>query len=343
MARQLKQKQELENTFVIQRVKDLLPKIEALAIYKPRDRERGKGGNIGWKALAAMETALLKATYPDQNKPESERTYGTCLRQITELKKELKKAAKTELKDQGNYHPVLTIIGHLGEALSFQFAEYKYKQNTQYRNKVEKRSHKENRIELDLTDHLQLAHKTLSQIKKETSLEEVEWRDVSCSLALVTGRRMAEIHLSAQFQKSSKYAVLFKGQLKGKSRKIKGQSLRSHEFTIPTLVEADLVVKGLNWLGKQKKRFPFSEDPARVNRRWSKVLSSRCRQEWGILKKEMTYHKFRACYLRACLVNEKVDPFDYLDYAQSILGDRDEANIRAYQRFVLAQDSLTRI
>ena len=36
-------------------------------------------------------------------------------------------------------------------------------------------------------------------------------------------------------------------------------------------------------------------------------------------------------------------PFDYQDYAQSILGDRDEATIRAYQRFAIAQTSKTRI
>ncbi|NES66448.1 MAG: hypothetical protein F6K24_14910 [Okeania sp. SIO2D1] len=342
MSRELKHSEELENTFVDERVKELLPKFEALVTYKPRDRERGKGGKIGWKALAAMESALLKATYPDEDKPEPERTYGTCLRQITALKKELKKAARKQLKDKQNYNPVCTIIGHFGEALSFQFAEYKYKQNVQYREKVQERSTKENRIELDLSPYLKQAHQVLSQVKQGAKPTDIEWRDVSCALALVTGRRMAEIHLSAEFEQISDYCVSFKGQLKGKSRKIKGESLRFHEFIIPTLVEASLVVAGLEWLGKNQKRFPKSEETERVNRRWSKVLSQRCKQEWAIMER-MTYHKFRACYLRACLANEKVDPFDYQNYAQSILGDADEGTIRAYQRFMLAPSAETRI
>lgn len=340
MSRERKGKDELENTFIDERVRVLLPFFEALAIYKPRDRERGKGGNKGWKMLAAMETALLKATYPD-NKPESEKTYGTCLRQITALKKHLKLAAKTQLKDHANYHPVLTIVGHFGEALSFQFAEYKYKQNVKYRDLVSTRSQKENRIELDLTEYLKRAHEVLSAVAAGAELADVEWRDVSCALALVTGRRMAEIHLSAEFHPVGEYAVEFKGQLKGKSRKVKGDALRYHTFEIPTLVKAQLVCKALDWLDKNGKRLPKSEDTERVNRRWSKVLSGRCRDEWPVMGDDMTYHKFRAGYLRACLVNEGVDPFDYLSYAQSILGDADEGTIRAYQRFAIAPSSVT--
>ncbi|MBE9119215.1 hypothetical protein IQ249_25525, partial [Lusitaniella coriacea LEGE 07157] len=216
MAREPKTSNELENSFVDQRIKELLTKFEALTPYRPRDRERGKGGDIGWKALAAMETALLKATYPEDDKPEAERTYGTCLRQVTALKKHLKLAAKHELKDPGNYYPVQTIIKHFGEALSFQFAEYKFKQNVAYREKVAHRSQTDERVELDLTKQLKEAHRVLELAANgAVNLNEVEWRDVSLAVALCTGRRMAEVHCSGQFRIIDDYTVGFTGQLKG--------------------------------------------------------------------------------------------------------------------------------
>jgi hypothetical protein len=97
MSRTLKNADELENSFIDERVSVLLPKFEALAPYGRKQREQGiNNENLeGWKVLATKEAALLKATYPD-DKPESERTYGACLRQITALKKYLKLAAKTQ-------------------------------------------------------------------------------------------------------------------------------------------------------------------------------------------------------------------------------------------------------
>jgi hypothetical protein len=54
MSRQLKDADELENTFVNERVKALIPKFEALAPYKRKEREKGKSlgsGEMleGWK------------------------------------------------------------------------------------------------------------------------------------------------------------------------------------------------------------------------------------------------------------------------------------------------------
>lgn len=84
------------NTYIDHRIKELIPAIEALTPFKAVDRKKGKNGVKGWKAIAAEETKRLKAHYPDEMnddgspKPESDRTYSTCLRQITALKKELK-------------------------------------------------------------------------------------------------------------------------------------------------------------------------------------------------------------------------------------------------------------
>ncbi|MBE9229137.1 hypothetical protein IQ264_27420 [Phormidium sp. LEGE 05292] len=339
---ELKTRTELINNFIDFRVSELLPKFEALAPYNRTQREKGvkSKGLTGWKDLATKEAALLKANYPD-DRPEDEKEYGAALRQITALKKELKKAAKTELSDKGNYNPVCTIITHFGNALSFLFSTYKERQNTRYREIVETRSTAENRLPLDFSPYLSKAKEVLTQVANGATLLDVEWRDVSCSIALATGRRMAEVHLSAEFRKLGDYELGFKGQLKGKSRKLEGQKLRAFEFTIPTLLSADLVLAGMEFLERNDKRFESTEETERVNRRWSKVLNERAK-EWAIIE-EMTYHKFRGAYLKACINNSNIDPFDYLDYARSILGDNDKETIRAYQRFEIKQGSITKI
>lgn len=339
MSRQLKTSEELENTYVTERVAYLLPVFEALAPCKINQRKKGVGDTPGWERLAAQEARLLKITYPDE-KPEAEKTYGTCLRQITELKKELKVAAKTGLKDAALYHPVLTIATNFGNALSYLFTEYKIKQNTTYREKVQERSQPEARIELDLTKYLERAHTLLKQISTGND-NGIDWRDISCAIALATGRRMAEVHLSATFKEIADHTVAFTGQLKGKTRRVDGTTLRNAVFEIPTLLPASLVCSGLNWLQSKDKRFDKSEDTERVNRRWSKVLNEAAK-DWAIIP-DMTYHKFRAAYFRASLVNSDVDPFDYISYAQRILGDDDESTIKAYQRFTIIKSSLTKI
>ena len=339
MSRQVKAANELENSFVDDRVKVLIPKFEALAPYKRKKREEGdkNEGVEGWKYLAVKEASILKANYDEPL---------TCLRQITALKKALKSAARTHVEDHAKYSPVMTIITHFGEALSFLFSEYTIAKNERYRGAVKERSLPENRVELDLSPFLLQAHEVLSAVKNGATKEDIEWRDVSCALALVTGRRMGEIHLSGEFRCLGEYEVGFKGQLKGKSRKVSAEgvkiALRDYEFPIPTLVRAELVTKGIEWLEANSKRFERDEDPERVNRRWSKVLSERVKYEWSFMP-EVTYHKFRGAYFRACVENATIDPYDWEDYARRILGDDDSATIKAYKRFVIKPGSVTRV
>lgn len=345
MARQLLQADELSNTFIDDRVKILLPQFEALAPYKITQRKKGVGDLTGWHKLAIQEARLLKLNYPD-DKPEDDKEYGTALRQITALKKSLKLAAKTELKDAALLNPVNTIITNFGNELSNQFAIYKENQNTRYRETVTERRKVENRIEIDLTNSLKYAYNILTDIKNGE--DSINWLDVSCAVALATGRRMAEVHLSASFELIDSHTVAFKGQLKGKDRKIrvvdKAVKLRDVTFKIPTLLPADLVCFALDWLNSKGKRFNKDEDPERVNRRFSKTLNQACK-DWDIFPSdERTYHKFRAAYLRAAIINDgNVDPYDFTDFAKEVLGDDDESTINAYKRYEIKPGSLTRI
>lgn len=344
MSRTLNLAEEISNTYIDDRVIYLLPIFEALAPCKVSDRKKGRGNLPGWQKLAVDEARLLRINYPDE-RPEAQKEYGTCLRQITALKKELKKAAKSGLKDPMLINQVNTIITNFGNALSDQFASYKSKQSSRYRETVQERRKEENRIEIDLTNSLHFAFVVLSQIKNG---EQANWMDVSCAIALATGRRMAEVHLSASFEKVGNYEVIFKGHLKGKSRRVrigdKAVPVRNYGFKIPTLLPAELVCVGLQWLNDLGKRFPASEDPERVNRRWSKVLNESVK-DWDIFPEEdRTYHKFRAAYLRACVENDDtVDKYDFSDYAERILGDKDETTINSYKRYVIKPGSLTRI
>ena len=345
MSRQLLEADELKNSYIDDRVEFLLPQFEALAPYKITQRKKGVGDLTGWHKLAIQEARLLKLKYPD-DKPEDDKEYGTALRQITALKKYLKLASKTGLKDAALLNPVNTIITNFGNELSNQFAIYKENQNTRYRETVTERRKLENRIEIDLTNSLKYAYNILTDVKNGE--DKINWLDVSCAVALATGRRMAEIHLSATFKKIDNYSVEFTGQLKGKDRKIrvvdKAVKLRDVTFKIPTLLPADLIINALDWLGKNGKRFDRNEDPERVNRRFSKTLNQACK-DWDIFPAdERTYHKFRAAYLRAAIINDgSVDPYDFLDFAKEVLGDDDEATINAYKRYEIKQGTLTRI
>ncbi|WP_174763176.1 protelomerase family protein [Anabaena sp. UHCC 0187] len=295
--------------------------------------------------MAIQEVRLLKSLYPD-DKLEEDKEYGTALRQITSLKKYLKLATKTELKDAALFHPVNTIITHFGNELSNQFAIYKENQNTRYRETVTERRKVENRIEIDLTNSLKYAYNVLTDVKNGD--DNTNWLDVSCAVALATGRRMAEVHLSASFELIDSHKVAFKGQLKGKDRKIrvadKAVKLRDVTFKIPTLLPADLVCFALDWLNNKGKRFDKDEDPERVNRRFSKTLNQACK-DWDIFPEDdRTYHKFRAAYFRAAIINDgNVDNYDFTDFAKEVLGDDDESTINAYKRYEIKEGSLTKI
>ncbi|MBD2208127.1 protelomerase family protein [Calothrix sp. FACHB-168] len=354
MAQKLKSVDDLENTYIDRRVKFLLPQFEKLAPFKQNERKKGvsvfddeTGENInvpGWEDLAIHEAQSLRFTYPD-NSPEEERQYNTALSQIPRLIKALKVAAKTDLKDHANINGTNTIINNFHNTLKLLFAENRLLKNKIYREGVEERSQPENRVEIDLTNSLNLAYSLLSDLKNVTTND---WPDISCAIALVTGRRMAEIHLSASFEYYNDYEVIFRGQLKGKARKVKADgrlvSLREKPFKIPTLIHAKLVCDGLAWLEKNDKRFAPNEDPERVNRRFSKQLS-KATKSWDFIsdESERTYHKFRAAYFRASVVNSKVDPYDFVRFGEQVLGDGDDNTISAYKRYEIKAGTITRI
>ena len=373
------------NTYLDNRVKTLIPQLEALTPFNATDRKTGRSGIAGWKAIAVEETRRLMAHYPDEMnddgspKPEIDRTYGTCLRQITALKKALRKVTADDLSDTEMIGQFRTIARHLGDRLSEHFSIYTLTRNITYQTRVKNRSESKQRIEINLEPFIKQAHTILSEVANGNDFD---WREVTCAIALSSGRRMAEILASGKFTKLSDYEICFSGQLKGKlsgividinGNKIRANKARfdqmkllnqikpdskfvlliDHEFTIPTLVKADLIIAGIQYLADHERRLAPDEEPEVVNRRWNKPLSEQVKKDWMIVSDDlwrsvdpddrMTFHKLRGAYFIG-VISAMGGTFESMkDQAESILGDKNLSAIENYDRFKLAPGTKTRI
>jgi hypothetical protein len=190
---------------------------------------------------------------------------------------------------------------------------------------------------------------------------------------------------TAEFSKVDDYTLSFKGYSKQKDssyiQNVNGKrayyNFGKDAFNIPTLVKADYVISGLEWLrdtakgnkGVLENANNNAEEialRAKVNSRYSKAFTEhfKANRTWyilpeydsilkalGLASKEkgqyndykMSTHTFRAIYLRCCVHNSDVDAYDYMDYAQNILGDSGKEAVASYQKFELLEGSVTRI
>lgn len=131
------------------------------------------------------------------------------------------------------------------------------------------------------------------------------WRDLSCAIALLTGRRMAEIHQSASFEVVGEYELLFRGQLKEKG-KVDSQS--DSGYVIPTLCRAVYAVEALDRLTASGKRIDKSAPTSGVNARFSSDLGKTAKTTFmhyakdaylldiSDAKPRLKYHAFRQLY-----------------------------------------------
>lgn len=326
----------------------LVQKFEALTPFKARERKSGKEGLPGWQMLALQTAKQIKDEYE---------TSASTLAVKKKILAELKSYQKDWLIDAANYYPVQTIISHFREALNFLFAECQLGVNQDYRNRVEARSTDENRIECDLTVYLQKAYKVLTLASEGATKEVLKWEDVSCAIALVTGRRMSEIHYSAIFEATDSHALNFQGQLKGKEKRVNREKVFDHVYSVPSLIPASLVVEGLKWLKREGKRLDRKTGSAeQVNKTWGKYLARRAKSEWQIIEDEVwqevdaidkwTYHKLRGIYYSCCLHNylsENLSFFSAKKKALEILGDGDHKTLESYERVDIKSGSLTKI
>jgi hypothetical protein len=312
MARSRKEFSDMTNSYVDDRASVLIQEFYTLAVaasaFKGTKalnfREKGdyRQGIDGWRALAVREANGLKDRYRKPEIPELEQNYEVCLTQITKLIRKLNQLSKTELPDEAYSVKVQNIIKSFRGGLSLLFAEDTAKKNIDYKERLEVRSEIGTLIDCDPYPFIAKAKEILKQVADRPERLDVNWRDVSCALALVTGRRQSEIHSSAQFTVKSENEIIFEGQLKGKLRRCfvddkgfylneapKNASAKTDsknssvavvpaikaKFVIPTLVDADLVVAGLEYLESNDRRIHGDDEIEMndlVNKRWNKPL-----------------------------------------------------------------------
>lgn len=126
-------------------------------------------------------------------------------------------------------------------------------------------------------------------------LESPEWADLAAALAVLTGRRVAEILSTAKFEKKSKWSVIFTGALKRRSEPL------ALSFEIPTLTIADRVIKGLE---KLRAELPEATQlsPKEINKRYEGRVAAACDKAFAHLvppregKATLYTHLFRAVY-----------------------------------------------
>lgn len=137
-------------------------------------------------------------------------------------------------------------------------------------------------------------------LEKIDTLKSSDWKRVSVALAIATGRRMAELHhVDTRFEYVNKNHVKFTGQMK-----IKGSAADYFEklpsYDIPVLIDAELVIKGHEWLKKNGK---VVDSTKAVNRRYSGDLSDYLKllkSKWGIEHELFKYKALRAIYAQVC-------------------------------------------
>ena len=121
-----------------------------------------------------------------------------------------------------------------------------------------------------------------------------EWADIAAGLAVLTGRRSAEILATAQFEYKTPYSVSFTGALK---RKGETQQLT---FEIPTLAQAEYIINALNKL----RQIVDTEgmDNTDINQKYSDAVARACDRHFADLipKREgrdnLYTHLFRSVY-----------------------------------------------
>jgi len=303
--------------------------LERVLTLDEKDREKGTKRVAGWADIAKYFAEEIKQNYKDSESSQ--------ISAKKRLKRALKGFNRNWLQEPDNYDRVKFLIEQFGQKLDDLFYLTQKKVNERYRDTVSKRSDVEKHIDCNLTPWLIKAYQVLEGIRLGRNIfttpygntvlrldgVEYSWASVSCALALVTGRRQSEIHLSGTFKPKDRYEILFKGQLKGKDREKTdiNERLIDREYTFPTLVPTDLVVSGVEFLELTDKRLdPSIYNPEDVNQKFSKKLAQEARK-WEIIpdsawsefdkNDRWTYHKFRCVYYAASLKNYIDEGFDY--------------------------------
>ena len=125
-------------------------------------------------------------------------------------------------------------------------------------------------------------------------LKSDSWSQIAAGLAVVTGRRAAEVMQTAQFEQASAWSVWFTGALKRRGEEV---GLR---FEIPTLVKAASVISATKRLRRAVDTEGMSN--REINRAYSHAIAQACDRTFSDLvpsregKDNLYTHLFRSVY-----------------------------------------------
>lgn len=266
------------------------------------------------------------------------------------IEKHMIRYAKERFSGDFYYGKLLENISYVFKGMCRVMVDDASQEKRNYKKKSAKK--RASRAAIDPSKAIERAARVLRELDSGT--KKTAWKDVSIALALVTGRRMAEIHQTAEFDPVGDGLVRFTGQCK-----TKGSSAdyyrENPSYEIPVLVPVEDVLKGLAWLEERGKRIAKDGDIRQVNRRYSKELGIEVKgwAEDGIrlvrasksdagigAPEDITYHSLREIYALVCSEVMRSDEEEQaVSYVSSILGHgtEDEVTPQAYQsKFTLA-------
>ena len=238
---------------------------------------------------------------------------STKLRYKTEIMNALKASVKAE---QGSFlKPALeSAISILERALSQALKEQYSTRKNDYKQSIAVR--KESKTDIDAKPLLAFSEAVLKNLE---TLKARDWPLVSISIAIATGRRMAEVHGADTVFERKGDALLFTGQLKAKGAA--GDYYEQNpSYEIPSLVYPELVVAGHQWLKDNGK---LESDPKKAHNRFSRYLSEATKKVFfeaniGGERKKQTYKALRAIYGQVAFAQSGAN--DEAAYLAQILG-----------------------
>lgn len=105
-------------------------------------------------------------------------------------------------------------------------------------------------IKREILDEDLVKQLTSDSVEVLSNLENHTWQQIAIALGFATGRRTSEIMCTASFKFVDEYQISFTGQTKERGDLNNKTERLTHEYIIPTIVKAQLVVDGLAYLSQ---------------------------------------------------------------------------------------------
>lgn len=217
---------------------------------------------------------------------------------IKSLKTDYKKALDTEVeKHQGTryYRDLVLLVNFYKNTYEKGTSYITIALNEEYAKKVVEKV--TNQVSIDPTTLLNYTKAVLAHP------DEYRYEDVAIALALATGRRMAEIMSTGNFEVVDEYTIAFSGLTKARFKK---DEKSVAVINIPTLVPAKDVVKGIEYLTFLNRRIDIED----VNNKYGKAFLRVIKGHWLNIsglpssdEKVFTYKSLRALYAEICYKN----------------------------------------